>query len=102
MNPHMDRENTENPASSAGMRVLPESVADMPLNVHVTLGRTTMLLKDVFKMTVGSVIELGQPADEPADLVANGRVTARGQLVIFKGHYALKVVAKVANGKSGQ
>jgi flagellar motor switch protein FliN len=88
--------------SPAGSRSLPESVADMPLNVHVTLGRTTMLLKDVFKMTVGSVIELGQAANEPADLVANGKVTARGQLVIFRGYYGLKIVSKVTHGKTGQ
>jgi flagellar motor switch protein FliN/FliY len=83
-------------------RALPESVADMPLNVHVTLGKTNLLLKEIFKMTVGSVIELGQRADEPAALVANGKVTARGRLVIQRGHYGLKVVAKVSNDKSGR
>ena len=98
----MELENVENTAAGDLPKTLPESVADMPLNVHVTLGRTTMLLKDVFKMTVGSVIELGQPAEEPADLVVNGKVTARGQLVIYKGHYALKVVSKIAHGKTGQ
>jgi flagellar motor switch protein FliN len=80
---------------------LPESVADMPLNVHVTLGKTTMLLKDVFKLTVGSIVEFGQPADEPADLVANGKVTARGRLVLYRGYYGLKVVSKVTGGKNG-
>lgn len=83
-------------------RSLPDSVADMPLNVHVTFGRTVMKLKDIFKMTVGSVIEMGQAANEPADLVANGKVTARGQLVIFRGHYGLKIVSKVTHAKTGQ
>jgi len=73
----------------------------MPLNVHVTLGKTTMLLKDVFKLTVGSIVEFGQPADDPADLVANGKVTARGHLVLYRGYYGLKVVAKVTGGKNG-
>lgn len=81
---------------------LPESVADMPLNVHVMLGKTNLLLKDVFKMTVGSIIELGQPADEPAALVANGKITARGRLVVTRGQYGLKVVMKVSNDKSGR
>jgi len=98
----MDTENKPIPRAGEAHKVLPDSVADMPLNVHVTLGRTTMLLKDVFKMTVGSVIELGQEASEPAELVANGKVTARGLLVLFKGHYGLKVVEKVSNGKTGQ
>ena len=94
-------ETTSAPTKTAG-KALPESVADMPLNVHVMLGHTRLPLKDVFKMTVGSVIELGQPGDELAALVANGKVTARGRLVIMKGQYGLKVVSKVSNDKSGR
>ena len=94
-------ENTGPPSEPLPI-TLPESVADMPLNVHVTLGRTSVLLKDIFKMTIGSIIELRQPADEPAILVANGRVTARGRLVVARGNYGLKVVTKVSNDKSGR
>jgi flagellar motor switch protein FliN/FliY len=83
-------------------RTLPESVADMPLNVHVSLGQARLLLKDIFKMTVGSIIELGQSGDELPSLIANGKVTARGRLVIMKGQYGLRVVSKVANDKSGR
>src|SRR5215469_11093913 len=93
-------ESTGTPIRSAS--TLPESVADMPLNVHVSLGQARLLLKDIFKMTVGSIIELGQPGDELASLVANGKVTARGRLVIMKGQYGLRVVSKVANDKSGR
>jgi len=96
----------ENETNNAPRRepaeTLPESVADMPVNVHVLLGKTNLLLREVFKMTVGSIIELGQPGDELASLVANGKVTARGKLVIMKGQYALKVLTKVTNGKSGR
>jgi len=74
----------------------------MPLNVHVTLGRTSLPLKDIFKITIGSVIELAQAADEPAELVANGKTTAHGRLVIVRGNYGLKVVTKVADDKSGR
>ncbi len=98
----MDTDETNNSIPEASSKKLPDSVADMPLDVHVKLGSTTLQLKDVFKITVGSVIELGQPADEPAALVANGKVTARGRLVIAKGQYGLKVVSKVRNDKSGR
>ena len=97
----MENEATNTPSLPAA-KALPESVADMPLNVHVLLGETTLPLKDVFKMTVGSIIELGQPGDELAALVANGKVTARGKLVIMKGQYGLKVVSKVTNAKPGR
>lgn len=93
-------ESTSPPRKTA--TTLPESVADMPLNVHVSLGQARLLLKDIFKMTVGSIIELGQPGDEMASLIANGKVTARGRLVTMKGQYGLRVVSKVGNDKSGR
>jgi len=67
----------------------------MPLRLHVTLGRTTLPLKDIFKMTVGSTVDLGKLVTEPAEVVVNGRVLARGQLMVLDGNYALKVVEKV-------
>ena len=94
-----DQTNNSSPSAPAN---LPESVADMPMDVHVTIGRTNLLLKDIFKMTVGSMIELEQPADEMTALVANGKVTARGRLVIVRGNYGLKVVTRVVNDKSGR
>jgi flagellar motor switch protein FliN/FliY len=84
-----------NPSKPAERDVLPQSVAAMPLRLHVTLGRATLLLKDIFKMTVGSTVDLGKLVTEPAEVVVNGRVLARGQLMVLDGNYALKVVEKV-------
>lgn len=98
----MPTDDHKTPPPHTAPRTLPDSVADMPLNVHVTIGRTSLLLRDVVKMTVGSIIELGQPGDELASLVANGKVTARGKLVIMRGQYGLKVISKVSNDKPGR
>lgn len=73
--------------------ILPQSVASLPLPAHVTLGRTTVPLKEVCQLAVGSLIEFGQSASQPADLVVNGKILARGQLVVVQGNYGLKVVA---------
>ncbi len=77
----------------ANLEFLPQSVASMPLPLHVTLGRTTLPLKEVCQLAVGSLIEFGQPASQPADLIVNGKVLARGQLVVLEGNYGLKVLA---------
>lgn len=77
----------------ADLEILPHSVASMPLPAHVILGRTTLPLKEVCQLAVGSVIEFGQPASQPADLIVNGKVLARGQLVDLQGNYGLKVLA---------
>lgn len=81
---------------------LPKSVTDMQLDVHVTLGKTTLLLKDIFKITVGSIIELGQAASDPAELVVNGKVIACGQIVVLQGNYGLKVLTRVSGDSHGQ
>jgi flagellar motor switch protein FliN/FliY len=77
----------------ANLEILPQSVASMPLPLHVTLGRTTLSLKEVCQVAVGSLIDFGQPASQPADVVVNGKVLARGQLVAVEGNYGLKVFA---------
>ena len=75
--------------------LLPPSVAGLSLRFHVTLGRTTLPLKDLLQMTAGSIIELRKPLAEPVEAVVNGKVLARGQLVVVDGSYALKVLEKV-------
>jgi len=79
---------------------IPQAVAGLELRAHVTLGKATVPLKEIFRLTVGSVIELGQLVTEPAELVVNGTVVARGQIVVMNGNYGLKVATKTAQ-KSG-
>jgi flagellar motor switch protein FliN/FliY len=75
------------------IEMLPQSVAGLSVPMHVTLGRTTLPLKEVCQLAVGSIIEFQQAASQPADLMVNGKVLARGQLVTAQGNYGLKVLA---------
>ena len=63
--------------------------------VHATLGTASIPLRDVFKLTVGSVIEIGKRITDPVDLVVNDRVIARGLVVICKGAYGLKLTEQL-------
>lgn len=72
-----------------------ERIADLEFSVHATLGRTGIPLRDVFKLIVGSVIDIGKPITEPVDVVVNDRVIAQGQLVICKGSYGVKLTHKL-------
>jgi len=65
----------------------------MALPAHVVLGRTTLSLKQVSQLSVGSMIEFAQPSSQSADLVVNGKVLAQGQLVVVEGYYGLQVLA---------
>jgi flagellar motor switch protein FliN/FliY len=69
-----------------------DSLPKVDLRVKFVLGRATMVLKDVFKLNIGSVIELDRNVVEPADVVIGGRVFARGQVVVINGSYGLKIL----------
>ncbi|MGA2723457.1 MAG: FliM/FliN family flagellar motor switch protein [Bryobacteraceae bacterium] len=85
------------PASSSetvefGGRTL-DSIPRLDLRVNFILGRTTLPLRDVFKLTVGSVIELDRSVVDPVDVVIRNRVLARGHVVVVDGNYGLKILS---------
>lgn len=68
------------------------SIPKLNLRVKFMLGRTTLPLRDIFKLGTGSVIDLALPEHEPANMVVHGRVVARGQVVVINGNYGLKIL----------
>jgi flagellar motor switch protein FliN/FliY len=83
------------PTDHAGLTMGGRSMDSVPridLPVKFVLGRTTLPLRDVFKLSVGSVIELDRSAIEPADVLIHGRLLARGQVVVVDGNYGLKIL----------
>jgi flagellar motor switch protein FliN len=73
---------------------LPESVASLSLHINVIPGSTTLPLQEIFHWTSGSIIKLDQIATRPAEVVVNGRVLARGQIMLVDGSYGLQVLPK--------
>jgi len=71
-----------------------DSIPRLDLRVKFVLGRTNMLLRDLFKLNVGSVIELDRSAVEPAEVVISGRLLAHGQVVVVNGNYGLKILPR--------
>jgi flagellar motor switch protein FliN/FliY len=69
-----------------------DSIPRLDLRVVFMLGSTTLPLREIFKLNIGSVIELNHPAIEPAEVVIHGRVVARGQVVVVNGNYGLKIL----------
>ena len=77
--------------------VTPESLGSLgalmnvQLPVSVRFGETEMLLEEVVRLGVGSVIELNSAVDDPVDLVVNGRCFARGEVVTVDGFYGVRI-----------
>jgi flagellar motor switch protein FliN/FliY len=70
---------------------------DVPLPVVVELGRTTMLVRDILSIGPGSVIELEKAAGENVDILVNGRLIARGEVVVIEENFGVRIVEFVSN-----
>jgi flagellar motor switch protein FliN len=64
---------------------------DVELVVAVRFGGRRMLLKDILDLCAGSVVELDQQVQEPVDLLLDGKLFARGEVVVVDGNYGLRV-----------
>jgi flagellar motor switch protein FliN/FliY len=64
---------------------------DVSMPVSVSFGRTEMLIKEVLKLTTGSIVELDRNVAEPVDLIVNDRVIARGEVVVVDGNYGVRI-----------
>lgn len=66
-------------------------VMDLPVKVMVELGRARMTFRELARIEDGSVVELDTEAGRPVDLMVNGCLVARGEIVIVNERYGLRV-----------
>ena len=64
---------------------------DVQIPVAVEVGRTQMSLDDVLKLVPGSVVPLDKKAEEAVDLRVNGKLVARGEVVLVDDSYGLRI-----------
>lgn len=89
------------PAKPAGVQAAPvadevlQMSADVPVHLVAVIGRTTVSVKDMMNYQMGQVIDLGRPPGEIVDLVASGRLFARGELVDIDGKLGVRIVKLV-------
>ncbi len=69
---------------------------DIPLQVSVEVGRSRILIKDLLQMQEGSIIELEKLSGEPLDLYVNSRLIARGEAVLVKDKYGIRLTDVVS------
>lgn len=66
-------------------------VLDIELPITVRFGETQMTLEALARLGPGSMIDLARAPDDPVDLLVNGRLVARGQVVVVSGCYGVRV-----------
>lgn len=73
---------------------LPQNMAliqDVPLQVTVRLGKTRMSIKEILELGEGSIVELDKLAGEPVDLLVNGKLVAKGEIVVIDENFGFRV-----------
>lgn len=66
--------------------------SDVSVNLVAVIGRKTVSVKDVMGYQAGQVVDLGRPPGETVDLVASGKLFARGELVEIDGKLGVRIV----------
>ncbi len=66
-------------------------IMDVPLNVTVELGRTSKSISEILDFAPGTIIELDKIAGEPIDVLVNGKLVAKGEVVVIEESFAVRV-----------
>jgi flagellar motor switch protein FliN len=66
-------------------------ILDIPLKVSVELGRTKVVIKDLLQLGQGSVLELDKLAGEPLEVLINGKLIARGEVVVVNEKFGVRL-----------
>lgn len=74
-----------------------ELVMSVPIQITVELGKTRKKIKDIADMTVGNIIELDRQAGDQVDVIANGRLIARGDVVVVDDNYSVRITEIIKN-----
>jgi flagellar motor switch protein FliN/FliY len=64
---------------------------DLPLLIEVVVGSTTLTLGEVLNLGPGSVVELDNLVEEPVDIKVNGKLVAKGEIVVVEERFGVKI-----------
>jgi flagellar motor switch protein FliN/FliY len=74
-------------------------IVDIPVRVTVELGRTRKTIGEVLALGPGSVIELNKMAGEPVDVLVNGKLIARGEVVVIDESFGIRITEVVSKAE---
>jgi flagellar motor switch protein FliN/FliY len=83
-------------ASASNQPAPLDLLRDVQLDLKIELGRTHMQLEDVLRLKQGSVVTLDKLAGDPVDVYANGRLIARGEVLVLNDNFCVRVAELVS------
>jgi flagellar motor switch protein FliN/FliY len=85
-----------------GSRQAPKNIdliLDVPLEISVVLGRTKKSIKDILNLGTGSLVELNKLAEEPVEVLVNGKRVAYGEVVVVDENFGVRITSIVSNAE---
>ncbi|WP_411682034.1 flagellar motor switch phosphatase FliY [Clostridium thailandense] len=82
---------------SKGMPKNIDLILDVPLEISVVLGRTKKNIKEILNLGTGSLIELDKLAEEPVEILVNGKKVAYGEVVVVDENFGVRITSIVSN-----
>jgi flagellar motor switch protein FliN/FliY len=72
-------------------------IMDVPLEISVVLGRTKKNIRDILNLGTGSLIELDRLAEEPVEILVNGKKVAYGEVVVVDENFGVRITSIISN-----
>ncbi len=73
-----------------------DMIMDVSVSLSIEVGRTRMSINELLKLSQGSIIELDRMAGEPLDVLVNGTLVARGEIVVVKEKFGIMLTEVVS------
>ena len=89
------------PPRSGGSLADVGALLDVPLDVTVELGRAQLSIREFAALAPGSVVGLDKLAGEPLDLLVNGKLLARGEVVVIDDEFGVRITEIVSDREPG-
>jgi flagellar motor switch protein FliN/FliY len=78
------------PAAPTHSRTM-DLLLDVDLPVSISFGKALLPMKDVLKLTTGSIVELNRGLNDPVEVLVNQCLIARGEVVVVEGNYGIRI-----------
>lgn len=90
-------EDFERPPTAAAREEFPiTALQDVELDLRIELGRTELLIEEILQLREGAVVPLDKLAGDPVDILVNGRLIARGEVLVLNDNFCVRVAEILA------
>ena len=95
LNTGVDPEIGKAAGDELGISLDSELLKNIPVTISIEVGRTSLKMRDLMRLTQGSVVQLDRLAGEPLDLLVNDTLVAQGEIVLVNDRYGMRLTQVV-------